>query len=449
MFRTIKTKLLTAQVGLVLFVSVVVGLTTYFLMHYFLRKSQQQNLTFIAESVGKQLDLTIRNKEKMLEWIAMGETVSVYSEKYQEQLLLKYFGGYSSDFRELAYVNKDGREELKVINGRSQDNLSDISESVLYEEASWKPNKTVSFFYEGNADVDTARMEFAFYRRNFFDEFEGMVVGRISIREFFKSIQEFKFGKEGFAIVVDRSGFILAHPEKDKILKQMTTGDSKLTTFYENRAETKGFCRTKVFGVDSFIALSPIATRDWTVMAILPYQEFIVAPTTLRNISIFVSLVILIVSSLMSYLLASKISGPILELTNKARIVAQGDFSQQVDIKSNDEIGLLCGSFNSMIRNLNQSTTSIEYLNVANQQLQDSEQRLKAVNQQLEANEEKLRDNMNRLMQFNRLAVNRELQMAELKKEVNDLLGELGQERKYRTKEEIEMMLTEQEHSEQ
>lgn len=450
MSKSVKTKLLTAQVGLVLFVSAVVGLTAYFLMHHFLRKSQQQNLTFVAESASDQIGHFIIDKERMLENIAMGEAVSIYSEKYQEQLLLKYFSGFVSDFYELAYVNNDGLEELKVIDGQRQENLSDISESVLYEEASWKPNKTVSFLYEGNADVSTACMEFAFYRQNFFDEFEGMVVGRIPIREFFESIEEFKFGKEGFAVVVNMEGFILAHPDKGKILKQMTVGDSKLDEFfYENRAKGKGFCRTKVFGVDSYIASSSVATSDWIVMAILPYQEFMVAPAALRNISVLVSLVILIIASLMSYLLAAKISRPILELTNKAQLVARGDFSQRVDVKSNGEIGFLCDSFNRMIKNLNQSTTSIDNLNAANQQLQDSQQRLKVVNQQLEANEAKVRENMNRLMQFNRLAVSRELQMIELKKEVNSLLGDLGQEIKYKTKEEIEMMLTKQEHSEQ
>ncbi len=364
MFRLIKTKLLTAQISLVLFISVVVGLTAYFLMHHFLRKSQQQNLTFVAESVGRQLDLTIRDREKMLEKIAVGEAVSAYSKKYQEPVLLKYFAGFVSDFGELVYVNKDGLEELKAVDGQRQENLSDISKSVLYEEASWKPNKTVGFLSDGNGNVSTACMEFAFYRRNFFDEFEGMVVGRIPITEFFKNVREFRFGEQGFAVVVNMKGFILAHPDSDKILKQMAAGDSKLReALCAGEVMESSFCRAEVFGVDSYIAFSPVAREDWIVVAILPYQEFMVAPAALRNISILVSLVILIIASLMSYFLAAKLSRPILELTNKAQLVSQGDLSQRVEIKSNDEIGYLCDSFNCMIENLNESTTSIDNLN--------------------------------------------------------------------------------------
>ena len=46
--------------------------------------------------------------------------------------------------------------------------------------------------------------------------------------------------------------------------------------------------------------------------------------------------------------------------------------------------------------------------------------------------EEKLSNKMNELSQFNKLAVGRELQMVELKKEVDDLLRELGRQEKYR-----------------
>jgi len=46
--------------------------------------------------------------------------------------------------------------------------------------------------------------------------------------------------------------------------------------------------------------------------------------------------------------------------------------------------------------------------------------------------EAKLEKKMNELSQFNKLAVGRELQMIELKKEIDDLLRELGREEKYR-----------------
>lgn len=49
------------------------------------------------------------------------------------------------------------------------------------------------------------------------------------------------------------------------------------------------------------------------------------------------------------------------------------------------------------------------------------------------ATEEELKASMSELTEFNRLSVDRELRMVELKKEINALLGELGRKEKYRT----------------
>jgi len=70
--------------------------------------------------------------------------------------------------------------------------------------------------------------------------------------------------------------------------------------------------------------------------------------------------------------------------------------------------------------------------------LRESEARVQANNQKLqqqvaerEKAEEELRRNMAQLERFNRLAIDRELRMVELKNEVNDLLCTLGQQKRY------------------
>ena len=77
-------------------------------------------------------------------------------------------------------------------------------------------------------------------------------------------------------------------------------------------------------------------------------------------------------------------------------------------------------------------------LRAANQQLRASEQQLKASDQQLRAQEqalrasrEELRSKVSELERFNKLMVGREMQMIELKVEVNALLKELERPAKY------------------
>ncbi len=71
-----------------------------------------------------------------------------------------------------------------------------------------------------------------------------------------------------------------------------------------------------------------------------------------------------------SFLVANSIASPISKLVAVTGFVAKGDLSQRVNIRSNDEIGVLGKSFNSMTEYLQKTTTSIESLNTANQRLE-------------------------------------------------------------------------------
>ena len=68
MFKSIKTKMLVFQLGLVVFMSLVFGITGYFLMVNSLMSSQRKNLEFIAQEQAAHIKYEIENiEEKALE----------------------------------------------------------------------------------------------------------------------------------------------------------------------------------------------------------------------------------------------------------------------------------------------------------------------------------------------------------------------------------------------
>ena len=69
-------------------------------------------------------------------------------------------------------------------------------------------------------------------------------------------------------------------------------------------------------------------------------------------IAVFLALALTI---FMGYIFAKTITGPILELTSKARLLATGNLNQKVKVKSNDEIGQLTESFNHMSSELDKN----------------------------------------------------------------------------------------------
>lgn len=79
-----------------------------------------------------------------------------------------------------------------------------------------------------------------------------------------------------------------------------------------------------------------------------------------QRIIISATLVALFASILLGLLLSSSIIGPIIDLTRKVAVVAKGDYSQKVDVKSNDEIGQLSSMFNFFTDELKENISNME-----------------------------------------------------------------------------------------
>ena len=60
------------------------------------------------------------------------------------------------------------------------------------------------------------------------------------------------------------------------------------------------------------------------------------------------AIIVLALSFILAVYVGNKVSNPILELKASAQIISQGDYSQEVKVESNDEIGILGDNFEEM-----------------------------------------------------------------------------------------------------
>ena len=77
-----------------------------------------------------------------------------------------------------------------------------------------------------------------------------------------------------------------------------------------------------------------------------------------------VTLLIIFSATWFGLFLAKGITNPIQDLAEATRKIAGGDLSHQIDIKADDEIGVLVDSFNSMTRDLKKSKEGLELANL-------------------------------------------------------------------------------------
>ncbi|MBI5220575.1 MAG: sensor histidine kinase [Candidatus Liptonbacteria bacterium] len=91
---------------------------------------------------------------------------------------------------------------------------------------------------------------------------------------------------------------------------------------------------------------------NWVIAAEWPATDANRVLDTIRNQFLFFSFAVLVLTVLLSVILANRIVRPIRELQGGARRVAEGSFEQQINIATNDEIAELGQEFNSMMQGL-------------------------------------------------------------------------------------------------
>jgi signal transduction histidine kinase len=113
-----------------------------------------------------------------------------------------------------------------------------------------------------------------------------------------------------------------------------------------------------VFGDDYMVACKAIVLDGETIGFVYLYSDLRLLHESLMN-NVFLVLAALFVASLVAYLISSRlqkvISGPILNLNDIAqKVTSRKDYSVRASRQSNDEVGMLIGSFNDMLETIQQ-----------------------------------------------------------------------------------------------
>ncbi len=149
------------------------------------------------------------------------------------------------------------------------------------------------------------------------------------------------------------------------------------------------FSDTEFNGKKYYGAVLPIYSNSKNIAAIAAfYSKSNFHAATLKIIKL-ISLVyllgIIIVVPTTIFIVIRTIINPIKNISNMMRKIArEKDFNTMLEVSRNDEIGDLAASFNEMIANLRQSTTSIDKLNAEIAERKRAEEKMRLLNEDLE-----------------------------------------------------------------
>jgi len=113
-------------------------------------------------------------------------------------------------------------------------------------------------------------------------------------------------------------------------------------------------------GENFFTAYTDYPKNDWTVGVTLPVSDFLKNIQSIKKAIVSLVIAGMILSSILSYLLAMTIVKPLNELKNGIERISNGDLEYKVKISDPDIASTLAGSFNKMASSLEDSSKELQ-----------------------------------------------------------------------------------------
>ena len=191
----------------------------------------------------------------------------------------------------------------------------------------------------------------------------GVTVAEVNLKFIWDVVSQIKIGKAGHAYVVDSRGHLIAHPDISLVLKK--TDLSKLDQVKGALAAVSqgvglpGIARD-LDGRRVLSASAPIAPLGWAVLIEQPLFEAFepIRASVFRTVGLALFGVLL--SVLVSLVLARRLVRPIRALTEGAGRIGAGDLGHRLEVKTGDEIEALAEQFNRMTSQLRESYANLE-----------------------------------------------------------------------------------------
>ena len=197
-----------------------------------------------------------------------------------------------------------------------------------------------------------------------------------------KDVGAVKFGNTGYGFVVNKEGRILGHPDSELTSGEELTDYSSYPPVANLLAGEEGYFQfTDENGIE-WISSGTRLENGWGVFILQQKSEAFAKEQEFQRLSVLIAGVSILTVGLLTWLLASRLTRPISEITEAATDLAQGNLDRTVNLERDDEIGVLADSFNTMTQQLQASIADIE--TKAREQQQQREQLESAISELIE-----------------------------------------------------------------
>lgn len=365
MKRKLGTKLLAGGLLVVVIPLIVIGIASVYKATDSISSIAHEEMLNVSKVLSDTIDLGLSEELRLAQAISLSNSVVAAAEKVAE-------AGREASGSEIALAQRElgkireaagdrydtivlfGRDGLVFADGvKGRDVGINASDREYYRKAlqgQCNLGDVVKSKATGNLVCMAACPIFS--GRN--QRIIGVASCMINVTHLMNMVNRVKIGQTGYSLLVDKEGYILAHPVKENILKLNYKQVKGLEHMVEKVANQEtGVVEYQFEGMDKVLAFSNMKVAGWTALTTISRSELLKPAIFTGNLIAGVGVVSLLIAAAFFYLFSRSLTRPLEKVVSAAEQIAEGDLSVQIsDENRQDEIGVLARSFMKMTQSL-------------------------------------------------------------------------------------------------
>lgn len=352
--KTIKAKLVSMTFILLLLTCLILGVVGIKISTDAIQKDIETLMVISAKDAASMTSLKLDGELRILEQIGARTRISNMANPMADRQAALADDLKRNGYTRLAFVDMKG---MAYYSDGTQKDLSDRA----YIQTALKGTRNVSDTIVSKVDGSVV-MAFTVPVMNN-EKTVGAIVAIRPGEYMGTSVVDVNVGGSSYAFLVSKTGIIQAHKDPEMVKKQFNFFDEaskdvrlNVLSDYIKRMTSgdTGFAKYWFNGQDNAMGFAPVIGSNWAVGVTIPESEVMQPVKELQFIIVVVTITVLLLGAIGAWLVGHRLTTPISQAVAHARIMAQGDFTQDVPetfLNRKDEIGLLGHAFDEMTEN--------------------------------------------------------------------------------------------------
>lgn len=144
----------------------------------------------------------------------------------------------------------------------------------------------------------------------------GVLAGALKAESLIELVTKLKASETSYSFMLDQTATVIAHPDKNLIMKlnaKQTQGLEELGNKMTGGQE--GLVKYVFKGSEKIAAYAPVGINGWSVGTTQGVSEFMKTATNIRDTTVIVAVVFIVVGIVLIYVLATSITKPVLRIS--------------------------------------------------------------------------------------------------------------------------------------